>query len=146
MSESYCDIFSIDLSFIRICDAGKKYLVNRPGGHIQSRVIYFLMNIHITPRAIYITRHGESKHNLKQLLGGDSELSDNGAEYAERLAEFIQAEGIPGLHVWTSQLRRTIQTAQFIDAPKEKWKCLNEIHAGIIFTIISLTFTYLNVL
>jgi hypothetical protein len=33
--------------------------------------------------------------------------------------------------VWTSQLKRTIQTAQFIDAPKEKWKCLNEIHAGI---------------
>lgn len=28
------------------------------------------------------------------------------------------------------QMKRTLQTAQFIEAPKEKWKCLNEIHAG----------------
>jgi len=25
-------------------------------GHIQSRVVYFLMNIHILPRTIYLTR------------------------------------------------------------------------------------------
>ncbi|OQV16377.1 6-phosphofructo-2-kinase/fructose-2,6-bisphosphatase [Hypsibius exemplaris] len=120
-----------DLSFIRIHDAGKKYLVNRPGGHIQSRVVYFLMNIHITARTIYLTRHGESENNLTGVLGGDCDLSDRGMEYAERLGKFVEQENIPGLHVWTSQLKRTIQTAQFIDAPKEKWKCLNEIHAGI---------------
>ena len=25
-------------------------------GHIQSRIVYYLMNIHITPRTIYLTR------------------------------------------------------------------------------------------
>jgi hypothetical protein len=25
-------------------------------GHIQSRVVYFLMNIHVLPRTIYLTR------------------------------------------------------------------------------------------
>ena len=25
-------------------------------GHVQSRVVYYLMNIHVLPRTIYITR------------------------------------------------------------------------------------------
>jgi broad specificity phosphatase PhoE len=47
------------------------------------------------------------------------------------LAEYIKKENIPDLIVWTSQLKRTIQTAAKIDAPKEQWKALNEIDAGI---------------
>ena len=33
--------------------------------------------------------------------------------------------------MWTSQLKRTIQTAEGIKAPQERWKALNEIDAGI---------------
>ena len=29
----------------------------------QSRILYWLMNVHITPRTIYLTPHGESQHN-----------------------------------------------------------------------------------
>lgn len=43
-------------SFIKIFDVGQRFLVNRVSGHIQSRVVYFLMNIHILPRTIYLTR------------------------------------------------------------------------------------------
>jgi 6-phosphofructo-2-kinase/fructose-2,6-biphosphatase 2 len=43
------------------------------------------MNLHITPRHIYLTRHGESEFNRKQLIGGDSPLSDNGVAYARAL-------------------------------------------------------------
>jgi broad specificity phosphatase PhoE len=42
-------------------------------------------------------------------------------------------ENIPDLIVWTSQMKRTIQTAAKIDAPKEQWKALNEINAVDIF-------------
>lgn len=35
------------------------------------------------------------------------------------------------VRVWTSQLKRTIQTAEGIKAPQERWKALNEIDAGI---------------
>lgn len=62
------------------------------------------MNIHITPRTIYLTRHGESEHNLSGILGGDSDLSPRGLEYAKKLGQFVQHENIPGLHVWTSQV------------------------------------------
>ena len=34
------------------------------------------------------------------------------------------------MRVWTSWLKRTIQTAADIDAPQERWKALNEIDAG----------------
>uniref|UniRef100_A0A8C2HY60 6-phosphofructo-2-kinase/fructose-2,6-bisphosphatase 2 n=1 Tax=Cyprinus carpio TaxID=7962 RepID=A0A8C2HY60_CYPCA len=35
------------------------------------------------------------------------------------------------MKVWTSQLRRTIQTAEELGVPYEQWKILNEIDAGI---------------
>ena len=45
-----------DLSFIRIYNQGEKFLVNKVQGHVQSRVVYYLMNIHVLPRTIYLTR------------------------------------------------------------------------------------------
>jgi hypothetical protein len=44
------------LSFIKIYNVGERFLVNRVIGHIQSRVVYFLMNIRVLPRTIYLTR------------------------------------------------------------------------------------------
>lgn len=61
-------------------DVGHRYLVNRVLDHIQSRIVYYLMNIHITPRSIYLCRHGESDLNIKGCIGGDSGLSARGKE------------------------------------------------------------------
>lgn len=69
-----------DLSFIKIIDVGRRYLVNRVQDHIQSRIVYYLMNIHITPRSIYLCRHGESDLNVKGRIGGDSGLSARGKQ------------------------------------------------------------------
>lgn len=68
------------LSFIKIFNVGERFLVNRVIGHIQSRVVYFLMNIRVLPRTIYLTRHGESEMNLQQRIGGDSHLSTRGQQ------------------------------------------------------------------
>lgn len=48
--------------------------------HIQSRTVYYLMNIHVTPRSIYLCRHGESELNLRGRIGGDSGLSARGKQ------------------------------------------------------------------
>lgn len=48
-------------SFIKIHNVGERFLVNRVIGHIQSRVVYFLMNIRVLPRTIYLTRVSEKK-------------------------------------------------------------------------------------
>uniref|UniRef100_A0A8C5ATA3 6-phosphofructo-2-kinase/fructose-2,6-biphosphatase 4a n=2 Tax=Gadus morhua TaxID=8049 RepID=A0A8C5ATA3_GADMO len=125
------EVLDRDLSYIKIMDVGRRYLVNRVLDHIQSRIVYYLMNIHITPRSIYLCRHGESELNIKGRIGGDSGLSARGKEFAKLLSQFIAAQGISDLKVWTSQMKRTIQTAEALDVPYEQWKVLNEIDAGV---------------
>ncbi|XP_064134428.1 6-phosphofructo-2-kinase/fructose-2,6-bisphosphatase 1 isoform X2 [Loxodonta africana] len=68
------------LSYIKIFDVGTRYMVNRVQDHIQSRTVYYLMNIHVTPRSIYLCRHGESELNLRGRIGGDSGLSARGKQ------------------------------------------------------------------
>ncbi|XP_040060910.1 6-phosphofructo-2-kinase/fructose-2,6-bisphosphatase 4b isoform X1 [Gasterosteus aculeatus] len=125
------EVLDRDLSYIKIMDVGCRYLVNRVLDHIQSRIVYYLMNIHITPRSIYLCRHGESDLNIKGRIGGDSGLSARGKEYAKSLRKFIQEQKINDLKVWTSQMKRTIQTAECLEVPYEQWKSLNEIDAGV---------------
>lgn len=119
------------LSYIKIFDVGKRYIVNRVQDHIQSRIVYYLMNIHIAPRSIYICRHGESELNVQQRIGGDSGLTKHGMEFASELDKFIKEQNIKDLKVWTSHMKRTIQTAEALGVPYEQWKALNEINAGV---------------
>lgn len=41
----------------------------------------------------------------------------------------MEEHNLSDLKVWTSQLRRTIQTAEELCVPYEQWKILNEIDA-----------------
>lgn len=123
--------FDRNLSFIKIFNVGRRYLVNRVLDHIQSRIVYYLMNIHVTPRSIYLCRHGESELNLQGRIGGDSDLSPRGRKFASALRDFIQSQAIQDLKIWTSHMKRTIQTAQPVGVPYEPWKALNEIDAGV---------------
>uniref|UniRef100_UPI003AAF53CF 6-phosphofructo-2-kinase/fructose-2, 6-bisphosphatase 4b isoform X5 n=1 Tax=Centroberyx gerrardi TaxID=166262 RepID=UPI003AAF53CF len=124
------EVLDRDLSYIKIMDVGRRYLVNRVLDHVQSRIVYYLMNIHITPRSIYLCRHGESDLNIMGRIGGDSGLSARGKEFAKCLRKFIQDQNIKDLRVWTSQMKRTIQTAEALGSPYEQWKPLNEIDAS----------------
>ena len=66
-------------------------------------------------------------------IGGDSDLSPRGRQYAAELGRFIEDQKIPHLRVWTSWMKRTIQTARYIDAPQERWRALNELDAVSLF-------------
>uniref|UniRef100_A0A452RT23 6-phosphofructo-2-kinase/fructose-2,6-biphosphatase 3 n=1 Tax=Ursus americanus TaxID=9643 RepID=A0A452RT23_URSAM len=120
-----------DLSLIKVIDVGRRFLVNRVQDHIQSRIVYYLMNIHVQPRTIYLCRHGESEHNLQGKIGGDSGLSSRGRKFANALSKFVEEQNLKDLKVWTSQLKSTIQTAEALRLPYEQWKALNEIDAGV---------------
>lgn len=50
-------------------------------------------------------------------------------QFAKYLGKFIRDQNIPDLKVWTSQMKRTIQTAEGLGVPYEQWKALNEIDA-----------------
>ncbi|XP_062316443.1 6-phosphofructo-2-kinase/fructose-2,6-bisphosphatase isoform X2 [Osmerus eperlanus] len=120
-----------NLSYIKIFNVGSRYLVNRVQDHIQSRIVYYLMNIHVTPRSIYLCRHGESELNLVGRIGGDSGLSPRGSKFASALGSYMHGQCIRDLKVWTSHMRRTIQTAEGLGVGYEQWKALNEIDAGV---------------
>ncbi|NXD27489.1 F262 bisphosphatase, partial [Spelaeornis formosus] len=120
-----------DLSFIKVINVGQRFLVNRVQDYIQSKIVYYLMNIHVQPRTIYLCRHGESEFNLVGRIGGDSGLSARGKQFSQALKKFIEEQEIVDLKVWTSQLKRTIQTAESLGVLYEQWKILNEIDAGV---------------
>lgn len=50
-------------------------------------------------------------------------------QFSHALRDFIEQHKLSDLKVWTSQLRRTIQTAEELGVPYEQWKILNEIDA-----------------
>uniref|UniRef100_A0A3B4AH34 6-phosphofructo-2-kinase/fructose-2,6-bisphosphatase 2 n=1 Tax=Periophthalmus magnuspinnatus TaxID=409849 RepID=A0A3B4AH34_9GOBI len=125
------DDYDKDLSFIKVMNVGQRFLVNRVQDYIQSKIVYYLMNIRVHSHCIYLCRHGESCHNMEGRIGGDSELSLRGKQFAHALRDFIEEQRLTDLKVWTSQLRRTIQTAEELGVPYEQWKILNEIDAGV---------------
>lgn len=59
------EVLEKHISFMKIFNTGEKVLVHKHEGHIQSRIVYYLTNIHITPRTIYLTRVSQlTKHTL----------------------------------------------------------------------------------
>lgn len=119
--------------FIRIVDLGRKIELHKVHGFLPGRLVTFLMHLHDTKRPIYLSRHGESAFNVHERIGGDSPLSTRGQDYARRLGAWVARE-VPReepLTVWTSSLRRTIQTSEPIGRPVRSWKLLDEIDAGI---------------
>lgn len=50
-------------------------------------------------------------------------------QFAQALKKFLEEQEIQDLKVWTSQLKRTIQTAESLGVTYEQWKILNEIDA-----------------
>ncbi|EMR64232.1 putative fructose- -bisphosphatase protein [Eutypa lata UCREL1] len=122
------------LTYLKIMDIGAQVVINRIKDYLQSRVVYYLMNLHIRPRSIWLSRHGESMYNLDGRIGGDADLSPRGHQYAKKLPDLVVqsvGDGRP-LTVWTSTLKRTIQTARYLPSNYNQlqWKALDELDAG----------------
>jgi 6-phosphofructo-2-kinase / fructose-2,6-biphosphatase 2 len=77
-------------------------------------------------------QHGESQFNLLGRIGGDADISSRGEAYARALPDLVRkSAGDLKLTIWTSTLKRTIQTARYLNYEKLEWKALDEIDSGI---------------
>ena len=160
-----------DMPYIQMVDVGRKIISHQIRGFLSAQTNYYLLNFNLAPRQIWITRHGESQDNVKGLIGGDSDLTENGKAYARALTAFIQDQrrvwdvrqqdkalsthfppqpgdttppnpayanfdpGSKNFCVWTSMLKRSIQTAQYFDEEEfdlKQMKMLDELNAGIM--------------
>lgn len=124
-----------DLTYLKIMDVGSRVIISRIKDYLQSRIVYYLMNLHIRPRSVWLSRHGESMYNLDGRIGGDAELSPRGEQYALKLPELVRqsvGDDRP-LTVWTSTLKRTISTARHLpkDYNQLQWKALDELDSGV---------------
>ena len=96
------------LSYLRIVNVGSNVTVSNIHGYLASRIAFYLMNLHLKPRSIYLSRvsetivisafcsypgieikHGESQFNVEGKIGGDSLLSPQGLKYADALPDLI---------------------------------------------------------
>lgn len=152
---AYEPVDAKDASWIKIVDVGRQVVLNRIHGHLPARLAPLLINMHVGRRPIWLTRHGESVSNLRNAIGGDSDLSLRGETYARALADFMRANATVGdvdparvplrsippmsippqsgspITVWTSTLRRTAQTASYLTPNPIRWRALDEIDAGM---------------
>ncbi|ORX90782.1 bifunctional 6-phosphofructo-2-kinase/fructose-2,6-bisphosphate 2-phosphatase [Basidiobolus meristosporus CBS 931.73] len=133
-----------DIQYCKIINVGKKVIAHNIQTFLAGQCVFYLMNMNLAERQIWLTRHGESLDNQGGKIGGDSPLSPEGHEYAEALAAFMaekqrsfrcsESNVQPQLTIWTSMLRRAVETAENFD-PEEfdikHMKFLNEIYAGV---------------
>ncbi|KAF9437889.1 hypothetical protein BGZ76_010671 [Entomortierella beljakovae] len=125
----YQTISEPELSFVKLINVGERIIVNNVHGFLQSKIVYYLTNLHISPRKIYFARSGISLN--EQSYRADAPLAPAGHRYAENLKNFVvtlrENQNLPlnnnstadaprQLTVWTSSRKSSFQTAaHFLD-------------------------------
>jgi len=80
-----------DISYVKLFNVGQKVAMYQCAGYLTSQIGFYLSNIHISPRCIWLTRHAESEDQLKGVLGSVmGELTENGSKYCKALGSFLR--------------------------------------------------------
>ncbi|KAI8614301.1 6-phosphofructo-2-kinase-domain-containing protein [Chytriomyces sp. MP71] len=139
------------ISYIKIINVGKKVIAHNINGYLPSQCVFYLMQIHIKERTLWLSRHGESTYNRVNRIGGDPPLTPLGARYAKTMNSFVQCQVVPphlhpvrdadeiakrrsNLHVWSSTMLRALMSVEgFEDGNWHvmHFKALSELNGGI---------------
>lgn len=57
-----------ELTYLKIMDVGKQVIINRIRDYLQSRIVYYLMNLHIRPRTVWLSRVSDPGSPLPGML------------------------------------------------------------------------------
>jgi hypothetical protein len=111
---------------------GRQVELNRIHGYLPAASCRFLMNLHITRRPIWLTRHGESVFNSS--VSSAATLAQPARRGVREEPRRLRARQLPreaSMIVWTSTMQRTVQTAQHLTRKPRAWRALDEIDAGV---------------
>ncbi|KAI0845744.1 bifunctional 6-phosphofructo-2-kinase/fructose-2,6-bisphosphate 2-phosphatase [Daldinia vernicosa] len=78
-----------EMQYIKMTDVGKKLTHYGLGGFLSSGIANYLSSFNLSPRQIWITRHGQSEDNKLGKIGGNSELTERGHYYSLCLYRFV---------------------------------------------------------
>mmetsp|Transcript_45959 Transcript_45959/g.103163 ORF Transcript_45959/g.103163 Transcript_45959/m.103163 type:complete len:571 (+) Transcript_45959:92-1804(+) len=80
-----------EICYVKLFNVGQKVEMHHCSGYLMSQIGFFLSNIHISPRCIWLTRHAESEDQLSGILGSHrGELTKNGRNYCRELSTFLR--------------------------------------------------------
>ena len=82
------------ISYIKLINVGQKVITRYCHGYLPSQVAFYLQNVHIQPRKIYLSLNAENldiAEDSLRLGGAESgRLTDAGRQYSLDVAKFIQ--------------------------------------------------------
>ena len=79
-----------EISYMKLFNVGEKAVMRGLQGYLSSQIAFYLSNVHISSRKLWLTRHGESEMQLRGHVGAQTgELTATGKAYAAKLAAFI---------------------------------------------------------
>ena len=128
-------------SYIKMIDEGNHPVGIQVNGHLPARILYFLMLFNLEQVPIFLGRHGESKYNTQNRIGGNTSLSPARRRYSQTMCDFItlQAGFRNGLNTWCS----TFRTAQhFCDIRMIRhYSCFVFCFFSVIFDVCNVGFS-----
>ena len=83
---------SANISYIKLINVGQKVITRNCSGYLPSQISFYLQNIHINPRKIYLTLPAESDRRDADSGEDTGSITANGRIFTLNLVKFIQAE------------------------------------------------------
>jgi 6-phosphofructo-2-kinase/fructose-2,6-biphosphatase 4 len=116
-----------DLHWIKMINAGERFVINNCRfGYLSQRIAFYLLNLRIASRQTFFARAGAAPEGDSYKV--DASLSDEGCDYAEKMAKALiarrerdraaitaaggPADALMPLTVWTSTRRRAVETSR----------------------------------
>jgi 6-phosphofructo-2-kinase/fructose-2,6-biphosphatase 2 len=63
---AYETISEENYTYIKLINAGSQYIINMIRGYLESRIVYYLMNLHTRPKTIWFSRVSKKKKKRKE--------------------------------------------------------------------------------
>ncbi|KAK8806975.1 hypothetical protein WA158_003734 [Blastocystis sp. Blastoise] len=99
-------------SYIKLYNVGEYLKANRCNGVLASDVIFYLLNIHIKQRKIWLCIHGETDYTAQGILGGNPKLNDRGVAFSKKLYEFIHNQQVDNILIMSDTISRCVDTVR----------------------------------
>lgn len=66
--EAYETVTESELTYIKLINVGSQYIINMIRGYLESRIVYYLMNLHTRPKRIWFSRVSAFRYKGKGRL------------------------------------------------------------------------------